>query len=131
MIQYRTNWLLDKLSDTTSRLRFRVKWNGSKFIAQFSLGFVVESNKYLKEENRARINTTHGPDKIPANEINRKMTLFEQTAEEIFKQFQNKGLTPTVDEFKQAFNATFGKIERKNMNTILDTYDTFIEKMSR
>lgn len=130
MIQYRTNWLLDKLSDTTSRLRFRVKWNGSKFIAQFSLGFVVESNKYLKEENRARINTTHGPDKIPANEINRKMTLFEQTAEEIFKQFQNKGLTPTVDEFKQAFNATFGKIERKNMNTILDTYDTFIEKMS-
>ncbi len=130
MIVYRINWVQDKINATSFRLRMRVKWNGSKCIAAFALGYAIESNKYLKDQNRARINTTHGPDKIPASEINRKMTLFEQTAEEIFQQFYNKSLVPTVDEFKQSFNATFGKIEVSDIRTILDTYDTFVKKMS-
>ena len=80
MIKYHAQFLLDKEKDNpTAKLRYRIKWSG--FIVAFNVGYRVEVDKWSKETQRCKINTTHGKKKIPANIINRKIQEYERACE--------------------------------------------------
>lgn len=71
MIKYHAQFLLDKEKDNPSaKLRYRIKWNG--IIVAFNVGYRVDIDKWSKDTQRCKINTTHGKKKVSASIINRK-----------------------------------------------------------
>ena len=75
-MKYHAQFLLDKEKDNpTAKLRYRIKWSG--IIVAFNIGYrieiEIEIEKWSKDTQRCKINTSHGKKKIPASIINRKI----------------------------------------------------------
>ena len=126
MIKYHAQFLLDKEKDKpTAKLRYRIKWSG--FIVAFNIGYRVEIDKWSKETQRCKINTTHGKKKIPANIINRKIQEYEQACEKVFLSFEKENKIPNDNEFRAEFNKEIGRekkaIEQQNL---IDVFDDFL-----
>ena len=99
MIKYHAQFLLDKEKDNpTAKLRYRIKWSG--FIVAFNVGYRIEVDKWSKETQRCKINTTHGKKKVPANIINRKIQEYEQACEKVFLSFEKENKIPNDNEFR-------------------------------
>ena len=128
MIKYHAQFLLDKEKDNpTAKLRYRIKWSG--FIVAFNVGYRVEVDKWSKETQRCKINTTHSDKKVPANVINRKIQKYEEASESVFMTFEKKKIIPTADEFRAAFNNEIGREKKKeNDLTFFQIYDLFVEE---
>ena len=134
MIKYHAQFLLDKEKDNPSaKLRYRIKWNG--IIVAFNVGYRVDIDKWSKDTQRCKINTTHGKKKVYASIINRKIQEYEQTCENVFAKFYAEDKTPTADEFREVFNKEIGKEEKKQDKekdiTLFDVYDLFTENTSK
>jgi len=128
MIKYHAQFLLDKEKDNpTAKLRYRIKWSG--FIVAFNVGYRIEIDKWSKETQRCKINTTHGDKKVPANVINRKIQRYEEVCENIFTKFNAENKIPTADEFRAEFNKEIGK-EKKSENELsfFEVYDLFVKE---
>ncbi|MCW0488303.1 site-specific integrase [Riemerella anatipestifer] len=128
MIKYHAQFLLDKEKDNpTAKLRYRIKWSG--IIVAFNLGYRVEIDKWSKDTQRCKINTSHGKKKTPASVINRKINDFEMACESVFLKFQNENKTPSADEFREKFNQEIGR-ETKSEKKIgfFDIYDEFMKE---
>ncbi len=104
------------------KLRYRIKWNNNT--VAFNVGFRVEFDKWSKETQRCKNNTTHGKQKIPAAIINKEINRFEDIAQQIFTAFENADKTPEADEFREEFNKKIGKVNTSN-KTFLSIYDEF------
>lgn len=127
MVKYHAQFLLDKeKNNPTAKLRFRVKWNGN--IVAFNLGYRVEVDKWNKDSQRCKINTSHGVKKIPASVINRKIQLFETACEELFMKYQLEKIIPTSEIFRADFNKEIGREEKSNKVDFFDVYDLFMEE---
>lgn len=134
MIKYHAQFLLDKEKDNPSaKLRYRIKWNG--IIVAFNVGYRVDIDKWSKDTQRCKINTTHGKKKVSASIINRKIQEYEQSCENVFAKFYAEDKTPTADEFREVFNKEIGKEEKKQDKekniTLFDVYDLFTESTSK
>lgn len=125
MIKYHAQFLLDKEKDNPSaKLRYRIKWNG--IIVAFNVGYRVDIDKWSKDTQRCKINTTHGKKKVSASIINRKIQEYEQTCENVFAKFYAEEKMPTADEFREAFNKEIGKETKSDKEiTFFDVYDLF------
>ena len=126
MIKYHAQFLLDKEKDNpTAKLRYRIKRSG--FVVAFNIGYRVEIDKWSKETQRCKINTTHGKKKIPANIINRKIQEYEQACEKVFLSFEKENKIPNDNEFRAEFNKEIGRekkaIEQQNL---IDVFDDFL-----
>ena len=129
MIKYHAQFLLDKEKDNpTAKLRYRIKWSG--FIVAFNIGYRIEIDKWSKDTQCCKINTTHGKKKVSASVINRKIKQYEQTCESIFAKFGSKNKIPTADEFRSEFNRKIGKEEKvvDKEITFFEIYDQFTEE---
>lgn len=128
MIKYHAQFLLDKEKDNpTAKLRYRIKWSG--FIVAFNVGYRIEVDKWSKETQRCKINTTHGKKKIPANIINRKIQEYERACEKVFLSFEKENKIPNDNEFRAEFNKEIGK-EKKSENELsfFEVYDLFVKE---
>lgn len=127
MTKHHSQFLLDKEKDNpTAKLRYRIKWSG--FIVAFNVGYRVEIDKWSKDTQRCKINTTHGKKKVSASIINRKIQYYEKVCEEIFALFSVENKVPTADEFRAEFNKKIGReIKVNSGNTLFDIYDLFME----
>lgn len=128
MIKRHTQFLLDKEKDNpTAKLRYRIKWSG--FIVAFNVGYRIEIDKWSKDTQRCKINTTHGKKKVSASIINRKIQEYEQVCENIFTKFNAENKIPTADEFRVEFNKEIGKEIKPNREiTFFDIYDLFMNE---
>ena len=125
MIKYHAQFLLDKEKDNpTAKLRYRIKWSG--FIVAFNVGYRIEVDKWSKETQRCKINTTHGNKKVPANIINRKIQEYEQACEKVFLSFEKENKIPNDNEFRIEFNKGIGKNKRIIEDTLFSIFDKFI-----
>lgn len=116
MIKYHAQFLLDKEKDKpTAKLRYRIKWSG--FIVAFNVGYRIEIDKWSKDTQRCKINTSHGKKKIPASIINRKINDYELACESVFFKFYNENKSPTADEFRAEFNKIVGREAKKEIKT--------------
>lgn len=116
-------FLIDREQDKPDgKLRYRIKWD--KHTVAFNVGFRVEFEKWSKETQRCKNNTTHGKKKVSAAVINKEISRFEQLAEDVFNAFEIAGKIPTADEFRTAFNQRNGKatISDKTFFTVFDEF---------
>lgn len=129
MIKHHAQFLLDKEKDNpTAKLRYRIKWSG--FIVAFNVGYRVEIDKWSKDTQRCKINTTHGKKKVSASIINRKIQEYEQACENIFTKFSAENKIPTADEFRVEFNREIGKEVKVEKENLFEIFDKFIEEES-
>lgn len=134
MINYRLLWTVDRTKDVhNAPLQLRVKWNGSKCIATFSPKVVIDSTKWSQDAQRCNANTTHTSRLIPANIINKRLAEYEAYARQAFEDFDEKGIVPTVEQFKYAFDVLRKKIvaEPEKSMLLYDAISEFIEKVSK
>ena len=96
-----TIFLVDKEKDKPDgKLRYRIRWG--KNIVAFNVGFRIDLDKWSKDTQRCKNNTTHGKKKISASVINRAINHFEQISDDVFNSFDIAGTTPSADEFRSA-----------------------------
>ena len=114
-----------------AKLKYRIKWNSNKSIVDFNVGYRVDVNKWSKETQRCKLSTTHGKKKVQANIINREIQKFDGIAESVFLDFEKENHTPTIEEFRTAFNVANGKQPetKKEEKQFFDVFDEFVEKM--
>lgn len=131
-IKYHSQFLLDKEKNSSSaKLRFRIKWEGN--IVAFNLGYRIEIDKWSRETQRCKANTTHGTKKISASVINRKIQQYESACEKVFQKFEVEETVPDQNQFREFFNAEVGKIpkvEVKSEKTFFEVFDLFVEEES-
>lgn len=102
MIKWYHIFVVDKEKNKPDgKLRFRVRWG--KNIVAFNLGFRIDISKWSTDTQRCKNNTTHGKKKIMASVINREINRYEEAAEKIFYNYQQKGIEPTKEIFKEDF----------------------------
>lgn len=128
MIKHHAQFLLDKEKDNpTAKLRYRIKWSG--FIVAFNVGYRIEIDKWSKDTQRCKINTTHGEKKVSASIINRKIQEYDQARQNVFFKFSSVNKIPTVDEFRVEFNREVGKeIKNDKKVTFFEIYDQFTQE---
>ena len=111
---------------------FRVRWDNSNFICSFPLGYAVDIDKWSEDTKQCLPNTTH-PNRTTAAFINRRIQLFEETTEKLFKRYDEQGILPTIDEFKEDFNVAVGrkKVQPKGSKiNMLKAYKDFEDAVS-
>lgn len=110
------------------RLRMRVKWNKSYSIVSVLLGFRVNQDKFSKETQRCKVNTTHGKNHTPASVINRQIQSYEDKANELFSRYERDGIIPTPDEFRSALRDSLSR-EPATAKTEMGYYiDMFVDE---
>ncbi len=85
-----------------ARLRYRIRWSGNA--SYFLIGYRVAISKWIPEAQRCKANTTHGTERVPASDINRRIELFEDTMNEVFYKFELADRMPSINEFRESFN---------------------------
>lgn len=116
-------FLIDREQDKPDgKLRYRIKWD--KHTVAFNVGFRVEFEKWSRETQRCKNNTTHGKKKVSAAVINKEISRFEQLADEVFNAFEIAGTIPTAENFRNAFNQRNGKTTDTD-KTLFNVFDEF------
>ncbi|MGV4477926.1 tyrosine-type recombinase/integrase [Ornithobacterium rhinotracheale] len=128
-MKHHAQFLLDKEKDKPdAKLRYRIKWDGN--IVAFNVGYRIDIEKWSKETQRCKANTTHGKKKIPANVINRKIQRFETACEDVFTKFKTLKKIPEKEQFKEFFNKEIGReIKEKSCEKgLFEAFDEFLEE---
>lgn len=121
------HFLLDKEpGKTDAKLRYRIKWNGNT--VAFNVGFRVDIDKWSKDTQRCKNNTTHNKKKVSASIINKEINRFEEIAERIFNNFEKENTIPDVDQFRYEFNKSLGKTTEKSQG-FYDIFNEFTSTM--
>ncbi|MDH6357612.1 site-specific integrase [Parabacteroides sp. PF5-9] len=82
-------------------IRMRVSWNTLRL--QINVGYSISPDKWDNKAQRVKKSTTN-KNKDSAFNINKEIQRLENLAEDIFKAFEVSGHTPTLEEYKEAFN---------------------------
>mgnify|MGYP001442246958 CR=1 FL=1 len=131
-IKRRCNFLIDKeKGKVDGRLRYRISWNNSKDIVNFNVGYRVEYDKWSKDTQRCKNNTTHGEYRVSAYEINRAIQVMEEDIESIFYKYEMSESIPMKKEIRDDYNKLVGNTPDSNeKKTLLDVYNDFIKDQS-
>lgn len=118
--------------DGLLRVRIRIKWNNSKSVASFSIPYLVDATKWIKEMQRVKPNTTHGKAKVMASTINRLIDKYEDIVQFIFSEAQAQNKDIEVDYLKAEINREIkGKDAPTNSERIDDLFDLFIRHKAK
>lgn len=131
MIRHTCQFIIDKeAGKPDGKLRFRVKWDHNRNIVAFNPGFRIDPAKWSLETQRCKTNSTHGKKRIPASEINRELSRYEEAAENTFRRFENAGHEPTKEEFKTAFLEAIGKKRAEDKRSLSAALEEFVKEQS-
>lgn len=89
-----------------AKIRMRIRW--SKNVVNFNVGYKIDPDKWLKDAQRCKRNTTNSKMEN-SSLINSKIQRFHDITEDIFKGFEVKETIPSVQEFRNEFNKMQGK----------------------
>lgn len=128
LIKRNYSFIVDKEKDSEDgKLRLRIKWDNNKNIVAFGVGYRVSLDKWSKETQRCKNNTTHGKKKVMANLINRTIQRYENIVEQVFAEFERQEIMPTKEQYKNAFNAAIGKkVVVQDDNNLFAVLDKFV-----
>ncbi len=131
MLNYRNNWIFERPKDGEATLRFRVKWNNSKSIVNFSPGIRIETAKFSVATQRCIRNSTHTKRLIPASEINKQLDRYEGYVQELFLKYNASNIIPTREQFRHDFLVLSGLIvDNEGKIDLLKYLDQFIAQMN-
>ena len=98
-----------------NQVMIRVRWNNRKYEVGFSVGCNADPDKWDKENQRARYNTTHkvGGKTLVARDINNRVSQFLECIEESFTEYSLNSQLPTQSELKELVNEKLGRIKEE------------------
>ena len=128
MITHQTDILFGRCRhDNLFSVRFRVRWDGQRNTAAVSFPYLIDKNKFLSSESRCKKNTFH--DNVSAQIINRLISDYEQTTEEIFLSYEKQHRQPTNEELRQQLKETFCPSSAKSdSNLVTELLKEFINQ---
>lgn len=90
----------------SGRVLVRVRWNNSKIGTAFTTGSSADPEKWNKDANRAKINTTHNVKGVTysSKDINARIENVLDVVSQVFYKFEVAEKMPTADELKQEVN---------------------------
>lgn len=110
-IKYTCSFIPDREKGRTDcKLRCRVRWDASRRIVSFGTGYRIDPEKWSRETQRCKLNTTHGRRRVPAARINRAIQGLSDIVEEVFAAFSAAGHDPSEDELRDAVNTALGRM---------------------
>lgn len=114
-------YVLVKRNNRPGEVRIRMRVGN---LATFNIPYTVNPDKWNKETNRCKSNTTHGKDKVSAYIINSEIQRYEDAATKLLV----NDLSP--DEFRESFNNII-KGEKKKSNPFFETFDKYIKEQGK
>ena len=103
------SFIVDREKDRPDgKLRMRVRWGKDSRVA-VNVGYRVTLDKWSMESQRCKANTTHGPKKCTASEINAEIQRYEHAADLAFGPFEAEGREPSEDEYRAALRVSLGR----------------------
>ncbi len=87
-------------------IRMRITFSGNRI--EIFTGMRVDRSKWDSKKSKVKPNTFNKL-KQSASDINTKLSEYEAEIQNVFKKFEFKNLTPTVEEVKFHFNSAFEK----------------------
>lgn len=116
--------------DEHGYISYRIRWAGLSLA--INVGYSVTLDKWSKETQRCKINSSHGVKRTPASIINSALNEVEYAMSEAFSNFERMNKVPTKDELKKEFY----KMARDDGQTIkcdlsfFQVFDKFFENQS-
>ncbi len=108
------------------KLRIRIRWN--KNVLNFNVGHRVVLNKWNKDTQRCKRNTSNLK-QISASVINSEIQHLQDKIDDVFKTFELSGTIPTKEEVKNSFNKARGVTKKVQVKDFFFHYDQFMEEM--
>lgn len=125
-IHYNLHFLLDKEKDKPDcRLRLRIRYEGQTIA--FSVGFRINPERWSLEAQRCVANSYHGKRKVPANRINSRLQELEQIVYDLFREYEQKGTIPSIDELREEYNRRQGKVHKDKDMDLFSAIDDFTQ----
>ena len=115
-------------------IRMRVNYGGTR--VDFSTGYRIDAVKWDSEKQRVKNGCTNKL-KQSASEINADLLRYYTEVQNIFKEFEVKGIVPTTEQVKETFKAkhkTVSDTEDEQDNTpvnFMTVFDEFVNEMDR
>ena len=129
-IKRHSQFLVDKERDKEDgRLRYRIKWEGNTIA--FSVGYRVYLDKWSKDTQRCKLNTTHEEDKTPASEINKALQEMEDLINSIFYSYEKEEVSPTKEQIRLDYNNAIGKVSQSKDLKVQELFNEFISMESQ
>lgn len=130
-IKYRCLFLLHKRDKAaeTCHLMCRIKWNCSRSIVSFNLGYAMDPNGWMTDEQMCRPRSMHGPLKIPGKVINNEIERYRDAVRLVFDHFAKCDIWPSVSEVSTAVKARLG-FDIPKMTGTIDVFALFLQEES-
>ena len=109
-----------------AKLRVRIRWSAG--VLNFNLGERVELEKWSYDAQRCNAGTSHGKKKRTAKDINAKIQTVSDYIDTIFKEFADKCIIPTIEQYRSRYNNESGQPIK--VKSFFDYYDEFVNKQS-
>lgn len=107
-------------------LRMIVRYKGKRIT--YNLGFNVNQEKWNKEMQRCKRNTTHGDKSVLASKINAEIQRYEDAVNFVASSFRTE---PTVEDFKTALNNELNRkkdVFETDSNNFFALYERYINE---
>lgn len=125
-IHYNHHFLLDKERDKPDcRLRLRIRYEGQT--VAFSVGFRINPERWSLEAQRCTAGSYHGKRKVSALRINTRLQELEQIVTDMFREYEQKGCLPEIEEFREEFNKRQGKDTSERKIDLFSAFDDFVK----
>ncbi len=126
-IKYNTLFFPDaEKGKEDGKIRIRIRWN--KNVLNFNIGHRIPLNKWSKDTQRCKRNTTNLK-QVPSSVINSEIQYLQDKIDDVFKSYELRGVMPTKDEVRNAFNKARGVTKKIQSKGLFFHYDQFITEM--
>lgn len=123
MTRYTCSFVLSSDGEKDPPLRCRVKWDGSRSMVSFMLGYRVNPERWDKKMQRCTLNSFHGPHRVPAAVINREIQRYADACDAVFSKIKEDW--PSVETVRSAMRVELGLEEAPDI-TVIGALEEFI-----
>lgn len=111
------------MPDNRAHLRMVVRYMGKRLFC--NVGYNIDTDKWNKDTQRCRRNTTHGKDLVPAAKINAAIQHYEDTAVRVLDTQPT-----TFDDFKQQMLQAIGRHHEQDNEPHKDFFSLYEQYLS-
>lgn len=116
-------------NDEFGYINYRVRW--SVYSLAINVGYAVTLDKWDKDAQRCKKNSSHGAKRTPASAINAALSEMEVAMQGAFSHFESIGKSPNKEELKTEFLKQSGaEIKTKSDLTFFEVFDRFYSSQS-
>lgn len=115
--------------DEYGYVNYRVRWDA--YSMAINVGYAVTLDKWVKDTQRCKLNTSHGEKRLPASMINRALSEMEAAMADAFAYFEAIDKVPNKRELKAEFLKRAGaEIKTSKDLSFFEAFDKFYTSQS-